>query len=210
MLDKSIPYKNIIMKRDGKEPPLPAPVLPEGYGLRFFQAGDETHWARIETAVGEFDTEEEALAYFKENYRIYPEELARRCLFATDPAGWPVGTANAWFARQRDGYWASLHWVAVIPEAQGLGLGRAVVLAAMNQFSLTDPERDVWLHTQTWSHKAVRMYHHMGFRMMKTARLLLSNKPDAQPAENDYAQALEILAQVEDGAFIKELAENAE
>ena len=43
MLDKSIPYHDIIMGFQAGTP-LPQPVLPTGYSFRFFREGDERHW----------------------------------------------------------------------------------------------------------------------------------------------------------------------
>lgn len=55
-------------------PPAPA----AGYRIRPFVPGDERHWARIETSVGEFSEEAAARAYFE---RVYLPEAALRCLF---------------------------------------------------------------------------------------------------------------------------------
>ena len=40
-----------------------APELPPGYQYHLYQDGDEIHWARLETFVLDFPTEEKALAY---------------------------------------------------------------------------------------------------------------------------------------------------
>jgi hypothetical protein len=66
MLDKSIPYYNIIMKRNPGTP-VPEPLLPEGYMFVPYCEGDEKSWAEIETSVGEFDSIPEALEYFNQN-----------------------------------------------------------------------------------------------------------------------------------------------
>lgn len=77
MLDKSIPYAEIWMKRAHKSTPI-QPIQSDNYSLRSYQAGDERHWARIETSVGEFDNEEEALAYFEKEFMPEQAQLGQR------------------------------------------------------------------------------------------------------------------------------------
>ena len=58
MLDKSLPYKSIIMRMEAAVAERLAPPAPAaGYRIRPFAPGDERHWARIETSVGEFSEE---------------------------------------------------------------------------------------------------------------------------------------------------------
>ena len=84
MLDKSVPYVDILMRRAASEKP-PSVPLPEGYRFTFFKAGDEADWARIETSVLEFDCEMDALLYFQREYLPCLAELGRRCLFIEAP-----------------------------------------------------------------------------------------------------------------------------
>jgi GNAT superfamily N-acetyltransferase len=208
MLDKSIPYKNILMRIDHKDLlKITEPVLPEGYHFRFFGEGDEIHWARIETSVLEFDSESAAMAYFVRDYLPYLDELKRRCIFIINPDGLPVATTTAWFADRKAGYQASIHWVSVCPDQQGRGLGRAVVQKALAIFPILDPREDAWLHTQTWSHVAVRLYHSLGFDMVKTSQFMTTGKTPLQ--QNDFAEAMEVLKNVYDARFWQELADTA-
>ena len=103
MLDKSIPYKEITMRLPAEKLILlDEPILPEGYAFRLYQPGDERHWARIETSVLEFSSEEEAMTYFQKEFLPFVEELKRRCVFVTDPHGLPVATATAWLGMAQD------------------------------------------------------------------------------------------------------------
>ena len=63
MLDKSIPYHDVLMRRDAGKP-LPVQPLPEGFHFVPFNPGDEMDWAEIETSVGEFASTDDALSYF--------------------------------------------------------------------------------------------------------------------------------------------------
>lgn len=64
MLDKSIPYFNVIMKRAAGTP-LSHYGLPIGFSFGMYKSGMEVDWAVIEASVGEFDNAEESLNYFK-------------------------------------------------------------------------------------------------------------------------------------------------
>lgn len=162
MLDKSIPYKNIYMIR----PPVANvadPVLPEGYSLRLFAPGDRDAWCAVETSVGEFPDIEKAREYFAKDYAPFIDELTRRCVFACDENGTPVATATAWWSDEGEDHIAMVHWVSVHPAHQGKGLGRAVMQRVLQLFAEVEPNQPIMLHTQTWSHIAVRMYLSLGF-----------------------------------------------
>lgn len=184
MLDKSIPYKEIWMKRP-LDLVLPDYVLPEGYQLVFYQAGMEKDWAKIETAVLEFAEVAEAQAYFQKSFAPYPDQLASRMLFVEDPAGKRVGTCTAWFSGEKP----LIHWVAVIPEAQGQGLAKALLGKALRIFQEQDQSDFVYLHTQTWSHDAIALYQKLGF-------VIMSENLDGSTNE-DYQDAMKILAAFE-------------
>jgi len=213
MLDKSIPYKNIIMRMPhDKVSAQPAPVLPDGFCFRSFQAGDESNWARIETSVLEFDDEAGAVRYFTRDYLPFLDDLKRRCVFILNGDEIPIATATAWYAKSSLGYQASLHWVSVMPQYQGLGLGKAVVQEALAIFAMTDPGEAVWLHTQTWSHVAVRLYHKLGFVLLKTEQTAVAtdNGEKIQISANDYTEAIEILRPVLEPALLAELIRTAQ
>ena len=94
MLDKSLPYKSIIMRMEAAVAARLAPPAPAaGYRIRPFAPGDERHWARIETSVGEFPDEAAARAYFE---RVYLPEAALQCLFVVTEQDEPVATATTW------------------------------------------------------------------------------------------------------------------
>ena len=77
MLDKSIPYAEIWMERMAADEVAPVPAS-NNYIIQPYQSGDASEWARIETAVGEFDTEAAALAYFEKDFLPYESQLPQR------------------------------------------------------------------------------------------------------------------------------------
>ncbi len=201
MLDKSIPYCNLIMvKKPVSIKRRKGLSLPANYTLRPFtyNKNDEKAWAKIETAALEFDDEEKALAYFKKEYLSEPEEVVKRCFLLFDEENNPVATASAWFEKIDDKKHPMVHWVAVIPSCQGKGLGRAVMENVLAYFAEHHPEENIYLHTQTWSHKAVIMYHKLGFSLVKDQGFFEEeNIPSRyRKKENEYTKALTILKKV--------------
>lgn len=159
MLDKSVPYVEFYMERpEGLALPS-ASSRSDGFFVRSYRPGDEAHWARIETSVGEFDKESDALAYFAKEFAPQPELLSERMLFVCTPEGLPIATCTAWEKHGRN----LIHWVATMPEHQRKGLARLAVISALHRF----PAGSAILHTQTWSHAAVRLYKKLGFDMVE-------------------------------------------
>jgi len=212
MLDKSVEYKNIIMKIQwDKIKSIAKPILPDGFSFRFFTAGDEIHWARIEASVLEFDSVDLARSYFEMSYLPHKENLEKRCVFVVDRSGLPIATASSWFADSELGYQASLHWVAVCPEYQGLGIGKAITQQALINFRNLEPNNPVFLHTQTWSHTAVKLYHDLGFVIAKKDRLGNNNTRDGVTKiyQNDFEEAMQVLEKVLDYEYINKFFSNA-
>jgi ribosomal protein S18 acetylase RimI-like enzyme len=189
MLDKSIPYKNIIMKLDCKLiSSLSDPVLPNGYTFRLYNDGDEINWARIETSVLEFESENDAYDYFTKIFIPRIDELKSRCVFVLNQDGLPIATTTAWYDDSDLGHQVHLDWVAVCPKYQGMGIGEAIVKKALQIYNELEPHEDILLHTQTWSHNAVNLYHKLGFVMMKTETIKCCG--------NDYLEAVKVLEDV--------------
>jgi GNAT superfamily N-acetyltransferase len=188
LLDKSVPFIDVLMHRPPGIPPEPH-ALPAGYTYSLFSPGDEVSWAQIEASVLEFDSEIEALLYFQ-RYRLpYLEELCRRCVFIKSPTGERVATASAWwgYTDMRRDPW--LHWVAVKPAFQGKGLGKAIIACTVHLLLEIEGDRDFYLHTQTWSHKAIALYERAGFA--------ITDEPGLGDYPNDrYAEAVSLLRKI--------------
>ena len=212
MLDKSIEYKNVIMRIESdKLESIDDARLPAGFSFRYFQPSDVKHWGDIEASVLEFDSAHEACRYFESSYLPYLHDLQKRCVFIINPDGVPIATANAWHADSKLGYQAVLHWVAVRPEYQGQGLGRAVTQKALNIFRKLEPGKPVWLHTQTWSHTAIRLYHSLGFNIVKHELLANTNTRNGVPKiyKNEFTEAIQVLRAVMDEEYVSRLIDTA-
>jgi ribosomal protein S18 acetylase RimI-like enzyme len=187
MLDKSIPYFNVIMKRPAGKP-IPNFLLPDGYSFVWLTEGKEQHWAEIETSVEEFSNKEEALHYFQNEYLPFVNDLGKRLLFIQNEEGNEVGTITGWWnitGERRD---LSIHWFAVKKEYQRLGLGKALVSECLNRLLLIEGDKDIFLHTQTWSYKAIGIYLKAGFEIVA--------KESFAQYKNDYEQAIPLLKRV--------------
>ncbi|MDR2558709.1 MAG: GNAT family N-acetyltransferase [Oscillospiraceae bacterium] len=166
LLNKSVPFVKVLMKRKAGIP-VPEASLPDGFKFVFFKAGDEKYWAEIEASVLEFDSEQQALEYFRERFLPHLPELEKRCIFVENARGEKISTSMAWY----DNFYPHgeifpwLHWVAVKPEAQGLGLGKAASAKAAQLLLEINGDTDFYLGTQTWSHKAVGIYEKLGWEM---------------------------------------------
>jgi GNAT superfamily N-acetyltransferase len=145
---------------------VPEAGLPEGYGFVFFRAGDEKHWAEIEASVLEFKNAQEAEKYFGEGYLPHIAELEKRCVFIENDKGEKVATSMAWWDYIGAKRYPWLHWVAVKPDEQGKGLGKAIVSKATRLLLEIEGDNDFYLKTQTWSHRAVRIYEKLGWEMV--------------------------------------------
>ncbi len=184
MLDKTLPYYNIIMKRN-KGSIVPKVYLPEGYVFKLYTKGDEKSWADIMVSVGEFDSYKEALECFQKDYLPYQEEVLRRTLFIEAVDGEKIGTLTNWWNYTQGRRDPSIHWVGVKPEYQGLGLGKALVFEGMRRMIEMEGDRDYFLHTQTWSYKAITIYLKAGYDFIKEETFC--------DYSNDYDKALETI-----------------
>lgn len=164
MIDRSIPYYNLILKCDKIH--ITPISLPEGYHFKMFEVGDEKFWAKLEYEIGDFSSVEEAYTYFKANYCNQIDELKKRCVFVVDNSDDVVGSCIAWHDFKDGDTVASLHWLVVTPKHQGKHIGLALcqkVMEIFNEFV----EMPVYIHTQPWSYKAILLYVKLGFKIQK-------------------------------------------
>jgi RimJ/RimL family protein N-acetyltransferase len=152
-----------MMKRPAAPPP-PPPALAEGYTFRYWQPGDRERWIGIETSVLEVDDYERAVKYYDHEFGRFPDELAKRQLFAVSPSGEYIGTSSAWWVdTPQKRRLPIVHWVAVKPEHQGKGLGKAVVAETLRNLCGFNGGADFYLTSSTYSHKALHLYRSLGF-----------------------------------------------
>ena len=207
MLNKQLPYKNIIMRLDADFASFLEPNLPEGFKFKFFEEQNLADWAKIETAVLEFENEIEAQDYFKQKYMPKLKELKKRLFFICNEQNQPIATTMAWFVNTKQhGKQLSLGWVSVLPEYQGRGLGKALVLKAFEVYSQLDAQDSIWLDTQTWSNVAVKLYHNLGFNFCKSTSFA---RDSGELYQNDFKESIEVLRDVFDEDCIKKFIDTS-
>jgi len=140
---------------------VPQRTLPPGFALRRYEPGDEKTWAAIHEATGVYDPIPSDL--FNREFGGAPEQLPERQLFVTADDGAAVATSTAWFdpdspAPSR----GRVHWVAVVPEAQRLGLGSALVWQTCQRLAELG-HHGAYLTTGAENLPAIRVYLRMGF-----------------------------------------------
>ncbi len=160
--------------------------IADGFSIVSYQSGYEKEWAKLEYAIGDFDSVTEAEQYFVKTYLQNPE-LLPNILFALNKDGDVAGSCIAWQDMRGINSVSSLHWLVVDDRYQGKGLGRALCTAVMNIY-VKRRGLPVYIHTQPWSWKAILLYRSLGFRLQKTDTF--SNY------ENEYAKAIAELRKV--------------
>lgn len=136
-------------------------ALPPGYRIRRYREGDVAAWVRIQNAA---DTMFVATAAtFAESMPGDPAYLAERVMFLVDPSGADIGTVAAWNDTGFDGSeMGHVHWVAIVPEAQGRGLAKPMLTAALDVMHTRGYDA-AWLETNTARIPAINLYLRLGF-----------------------------------------------
>ena len=183
MWDQTVEYHDLAMVCSDLN--VPSRPLPDGFGYRGFQPGDEHHWAEIERSAGEFTNLTDALARFDQDFGADQAELGRRMLFLTTASGEAIGTATAWF----DQGVGQLYWVGVDQRYQRRGFARPLVAHTMRRLWQLG-HRQAKLSTQTPSWVAVRVYLSLGWQPYD----------DGQP---DYVDGWRVIDRLTPGAVAR-------
>jgi GNAT superfamily N-acetyltransferase len=136
-------------------------ALPMGYSFRAYRPGDEATWTAIQRAAERLFEIEETL--FRREYGYDEDVLAQRMAFVVAPNGEDVATITAWWKDewQGRGPWGQIHWVAVHPDHQRLGLSKPMMTWAMERLAAHYPRAMLGTSTaRTW---ALKVYLDFGF-----------------------------------------------
>ncbi|HMW88361.1 MAG TPA: GNAT family N-acetyltransferase [Candidatus Obscuribacter sp.] len=140
---------------------VPRFCLPGGFTVRTYRSGDERHWLDLQKKAdhyNEFDN-----STFEMQFGEGIDELSERQLYI-EKNGQIIGTATAWSDNK---YWEAqsgrIRWVAVLPEYQGMGIGRALISSVLERFALLGETRS-YLWTRTVRLPAIKLYLRFGFK----------------------------------------------
>lgn len=126
---------------------------------------DKSKWIEILLAADEIDSRESGEIRFKQLLEKGIKEIQNRILFFYDLAtGITVGTISAWNGEHDGVYMGRIHWLAVLEEFQGIGLGKALLHFALDK--LKDEFTQAYLHTSAKNEKAIALYLDAGFKIV--------------------------------------------
>lgn len=142
---------------------LPEIIIPAGYDLRTYKAGDESAWCAImEGNVGQNWTPETCRAKLIDDPRFHPESL-----FFSTCDGRPVASACAWRKTLEDRMIGEVHMVAALEVHHGKGLGHLVNAAVLHRLKTLNFQQ-AHLLTDDWRLPAVKSYLTAGLRPLNT------------------------------------------
>lgn len=185
MIDTSIPYIPLIMKKDDVEE-YPRFALPEGYEFVFYKQGDAVKWSEIQTAVGSFGSVEIGTQVFLRDF-VDGQRLdaSERVIFVKDASGEYIASAALWDGDNYGSTLQRLHWIAVRDEHGGKGIAKAMVCRLIDlyhELGLTD---SIYLTTGTRNYPAIRIYEKFGFALYDGEKSLFPNLSDAEFTERN-------------------------
>ena len=138
---------------------IPEYQLPAGFSFCWFRPGDEETWVQIQTAAD---------LYNKISRQLFDQEFADRALlperqfYVMEPLGRTIGTAAAWFKEIAGERIGRVHWVAVVPEFQKRGLGKAMMSFCCRRLKELG-HRQAFLSTSSVRIPAIKLYLQFGF-----------------------------------------------
>ena len=144
---------------------LPPVELPPTYTIRTYRPGDQAAFVQIKNRVfvGAVAAGRDwTVADFQRGFLDSPHFHPERIFFAIHN-GEPVGTASAWATAHEGREVGLMHWVAVMPEHRGRGLGKALNVRALHRLAELG-YREAVLNTGERREAAVRLYYSLGFR----------------------------------------------
>ncbi|KAA3646213.1 MAG: N-acetyltransferase [Chloroflexi bacterium] len=118
--------------------------------------------------------------FFSAVYTPKGDLFYKKCLFVCDERDRPIGTAFIWKAYDE---FNTVHWLKVLKEHEGKGIGRALLSIIMEE--LQEGDYPVYLHTQPGSFRAVKLYSDFGFKLL--------SDPIIGARSNDLEECLPIL-----------------
>lgn len=156
--------------------------LPNGFHVRNCRKNELDIWKAMP-----FDTIELTKQYYDFMTQYYDsvysekEELFyQKCLFVCNDEDKPIATCFAWKAYDKI---TTIHWLKVLKEYEGKGIGRALLSIVMKH--LNQVEFPVFLHTHPNSYRAIKLYSDFGFNLL--------SDPIIGSRKNDLKECLPIL-----------------
>ncbi len=133
---------------------------PDGCGFRPMTLEDIDLWTDIQRDAEKYISISDDT--FISEFGDDPHMIGRRCFIVTDPDGEGIGVASAWCNSNFRGLdYGRVHWIAIRPYWQGIGLGKATLSYVMQKLAQWHERAYLVTHTQRIA--AVKMYLNFGF-----------------------------------------------
>jgi len=160
VIEKNLP---ITMSRANLDD-VPEFALPGGFSLRWYQPGDEAHWLRIHLTADRHNEITQEL--FERQFGRDKKRLGVRQCYLLSSTDHVIGTGTAWFDHHFQGCrWGRVHWVAIVPEFQGRGLAKPLMMTICRRLRELGHKR-AYLSTSTARSAAIGLYLRFGFEPM--------------------------------------------
>jgi ribosomal protein S18 acetylase RimI-like enzyme len=183
MKEEEIPDKNIFMmcealNRDALS------ELSASYFIRSCRPDELNIWKAMPFDDDNLAKEYEGFMsdYFTTTYGEKEELFFARTLFVCDLQDKPIATCLIWKAYNE---FNTIQWFKVLKEYEGQGIGRALLSIIMQELEMHD--YPVYLHTQPFSFRAIKLYSDFGFSLLSSDNV--GNR------RNDLDECLPILEQ---------------
>lgn len=193
MKEEEIPDKNIFMMCKALDESS-LTELSEEFHVRSCRRDELPIWRAFP-----FDDPKEAkeydqfmVDYFNDTYKAAEKEFFKKTLFVCDKNDKPIATCMVWKAY---GEFNAIHWLKVLKEAEGNGIGRA--LFSMIMRDLKSEDYPIYLHTQPSSFRAIKLYSDFGFDILTDKQI--GNR------QNDIEECLPILKEFMPEHFFSQL-----
>ena len=139
---------------------IPQYPMKDGFNIRNYSPGDESVWYKIQRSAEPYLEIYDGL--FEQEFGQNIDALKNRCFFLCKNEMTEIGTVTAWWNENwRGERWGQVHWMAINPDYQGLGLCKTLMTAVMNRIRQSD--RKCYLRTSTGRIPAIKVYIDFGF-----------------------------------------------
>ena len=140
---------------------VPEAALPEPFTIRRYAEGDEENWTNIHLEADLYSDITPEL--FGEEFGHDRKMLAQRQYYLCDGDGKTVGTTTVWTnADFPEKNWGRIHWVAIVPSAQGKGLAKPLLSVCLKRMKELG-HNGAYLDTSSVRVPAINLYIRYGF-----------------------------------------------
>lgn len=162
MLDKTVPYFNVILANDGTKR-CPTINLPEGFTFCGYEDGLELEWVKVAMDTNQFATFAEALKFFDTAFLNRKDLLNKQVLFVKNIAGEIIATGSIWAGHNFDRVLQRINFVCVLPEYDGKGIHGALVSKLLDVYCEMQSSNFVYITSSTWNYLEIHEYLTLGF-----------------------------------------------